>query len=96
MARSSSLAAVLAFGGEERVRVVGLVVGVATAGDRRRKRETSGLVVATTTLPVLQEGVVLGLAEAFEGLAGEGLEGRLALARLAGGDIRQAPRTRPG
>ena len=46
---------------------------------------------AATALPVLEERVVLGLAEAFEGLAGEGLEGRLALALLAGRDVGRRP-----
>src|SRR5688500_6653313 len=76
--------------GQERVRAVALVVGVAT-GDRGCEREAGGLVVGTgfALAPVLEERVVLGLPETFERLAGEGFEGCLALARLAGRDVRR-------
>src|SRR5450759_1972386 len=75
---------------EERVRLVRVCV---RAGDRRREREARGLVVHGTD-PVLEERVVLRLAETLEGLPGKRLEGGPPLALLERGDVLR--RARPG
>src|SRR3954451_12475702 len=69
--------------GGERVELALLLV---LAGDGRRQREAGGLLVDGPR-PVLEERVVLGLAEALDGLAGERLEGSPPLALLERGDV---------
>src|SRR3954452_8483896 len=76
-----AVAAVTA-GGER----VGLALLLVLAGDGRRQREAGGLLVDRAR-PVLEERVVLGLAEALDGLAGERLEGSPPLALLERGDV---------
>src|SRR3954452_594646 len=76
-----AVAAVTA-GGER----VGLALLLVLAGDGRRQREAGGLLVDRAR-PVLEERVVLGLAEALDGLPGERLEGGPPLALLERGDV---------
>src|SRR4029079_7839310 len=76
---------------QEWVDVAILVARAVATGDLCRKSQTGGLVVALAGPPVVEERVVLGLAETLQGLAGEGLEGRLPLSRLAGLDVGRCP-----
>ena len=92
MSASSAVVRVVAV--EERVEL-GVVVVAAAAGDRRRQGEAGRVVVGRPVSPSSRNGLY-SVAEVVERLAGEGLEGRPALALLAGRDVGRRARSRPG